>query len=533
MKKPSRNGLLLVFLLATLVLGIQLTAIARPYRGHYANYQVVMAVMARNMLRDNFSDLLQPKTDLLVAGQKSLHLNQYPFPSVLAALGIKAFGGTLEFWGRFQAIVFNFLTAIVLGLLGAILFGWRTGWIASVVYALSPYTMIYGQGFFSEPMALFTLVFSLYLLLERDQKSISWSRLFLSGLCLSMAVTARVHFAVFYPVYFVCLANRLGIKRWVHLLFYLTVSVSMPLAWYAYTYWVSIRSDHVLTNIFLQMGMRRVGDHNYLANPDYYRTILDSVSQMMLTPLLFPFLFLGFVEMARKRDPGSRLTLGFLACGMLPVLLSPQKVMAHDFYLYGVFPFVAVTAAFGLDWLFSKVAHLRRSAVMGLLILGYFAVSARYFVHPIFRGGEEDKNVARVAQAIQTFTAPEAKLIIAGNGPAVMHYYADRPSWTMEFDGIGMPLPSYLTNSRFSRVDPVEITREENAMKHPVTWLEYLRSRGASYFVAASKRELEALPDLLNYLREYYSELSRPGDDFHIFQLTSPLKKPASLWRSR
>ena len=135
-----------VILTASFALGVQMVAIQRPYIGHYASYQAtVMASISRNMIRENFSQLLLPKTDIIIGGERSLHLNQYPFPSLFAALGSRFLGGSLEFWGRFQAIFFNLLCVLLMGLIGRRLFDPRVGWSAAGIFALSPLSLIYGQ----------------------------------------------------------------------------------------------------------------------------------------------------------------------------------------------------------------------------------------------------------------------------------------------------------------------------------------------------------------------------------------------------
>ncbi len=141
--------------LVIVVLSIQMAAIERPYLGHFSSYQLVMASMARNMVREDFTDLLLPKVDMLLNGKKALHLNQYPFPSVLAALGVRNFGGSFEFWGRVQAIFLNLLSALFLALIALRLFDKRTGLTAFFIYLLSPFTLIYGQCFMSEPLSFF------------------------------------------------------------------------------------------------------------------------------------------------------------------------------------------------------------------------------------------------------------------------------------------------------------------------------------------------------------------------------------------
>ncbi len=501
------------------VLGVQLAGIQRPFSGHFASYQLVMASMARNMLHENFKEILLPKTDLIVGGKKSLHLNQYPFPSLAVALSIRFFGGTMEFWGRFQAIVCNALTALLVGLIAARLFTSLTGWIAATIYALSPFTLVYGQGFFSESMALFFLALSLYLILRVAESRFAWLEILLSALSFSIAVAGRVHFVFFYPVWLFHLFFSSGKEKIIRSLIFTVFALALPVAWFAHTYFASVGADNVLSNVFLQMGMRKVGDQNYLTRLDYYGRIFDHVSQFMLTPLVFPFFILGFSFLKEKKT-ALWVTAGGLIFGCLVGLVSPQKVMAHDFYLYGIFPFLCMVAARGVEALLDAFPFFRKTRTVMVLLLLYFLISARYFMHPIFKYPDSKQQIQMITQAIEKNTQPNDLLVVAANEPAIMHYYADRAGWTMELNHIGRELMPYLKNPRFSKIDPAEIERYEKAMKDPVSWLEYLREKGASYFLAPRKEELTRVPNLLNYLLTHYSKLSPDTDDFFLFNLT-------------
>jgi len=152
----TRIPILIAVVTLLYVLVIQGVGIQRPFMGHYASYQgTVMASMARNMVRENFSNIFLPKTDVILQGQKSLHLNQYPFPSLLVAGAVKFVGGSYEFWGRFQAILFNLFSILLPFFIAQRLFGRAAALTSAIIFALSPLTVVYGQSFMSEPSSLF------------------------------------------------------------------------------------------------------------------------------------------------------------------------------------------------------------------------------------------------------------------------------------------------------------------------------------------------------------------------------------------
>ena len=495
------------------VLAIQSAKINRPFAGHFASYQMVMASMGRNMLHENFTQPFLPKTELLVNGKKGLHLNQYPFPSVVAAFGVKFFKGGFEFWGRFQSILCNTASIVLVGLIAALLWNEAVAWIAMVVFAYSPYTIIYGQGFFSEPMSLLFFLLSLLFVLKKS----CWKKILFSALCFSVAVTGRIHWVLFFPLPALWILFFHDSKdKILKFLGFSVLAGAMPLAWYGYTYFEGLKTDHLLTNAFLQVGMRQVADHKYLADPEYYRHLIDIVAGTMLTPLFFPFLFFGFLTIKNLKK------LFFIYLGILPgvlvILLSPQKIMAHDFYLYPVFPFIALAAAAGISQCSQSFPMFQKFTGKAALAVLYLIISARFFYHPVFKYEENISSMKAASLAIKQNTKPEDKVIVAAWEPAGLVYYGDRPAMTLELASLGKPLPGYLTNPKYTKVDLAEIARQESAMKDPIAWLEYLRAKGGAFLVTPDKKDLQNTP-LLSYLEARYKKLSSQSDGFYLFRL--------------
>ncbi len=508
---PLIRRIFLFALLITPVLFIQTIKINRPIEGHFSSYQMVMASMSRNMLHENFTELLKPKTELVVNGKKALHLNQYPFPSLLVAAVIKIAGGTFEFWGRFQAVVCNLLSILLIGLIARKIWGEIHAWISMVIYAFSPYTLIYGQGFFSEPMAQLFLLMSLYLLIKRE----SGRGTILSAFCFSLAITSRIHWVLLLPVSSYWILFQQKENRFVRFIGFSFIALVMPAIWYFYTYWMGLRIDYLLTNAFLQAGMRTWGDHQYLLDPDYYRRLFDIFSGNMLTPLLLPFFFLGILF--QKSTKGLFLLVG-IAVGSLIIILCPQKIMAHDFYLYAIFPFICWLSACGVAHVFEAFPQFNKKILYFSFIFLYLAISSRYFYHPVFKQDANQSRILAAASAVKNISRSDEMLIVAAAEPAPLVYYADRPALTIEFGSVGKAVAPYLKNPRFTQVNLNDIQVLESAMKDPIAWFECLRQKGAHYFVSPDK-ELLIKSGLLEYLENYYQQISKPSDPFFLFSL--------------
>ncbi len=501
-----------LFLVGT-VLGIQMAAINRPYAGHFASYQAtVMASMARNMATESFSDLLNPKTDVLIAGKKALHLNQYPFPSVIAGAGFKFVGGSMEFWGRFQAVIFNLVSILLVGLCGAILFGSAAGWVAAFIFAFSPYTLIYGQAMMSESMSLAFFLAAFYFLIRRQNLSIN--SCILSGFLLSIAIAGRVHFVIFIPVFMAAVWWGNTQNRFSRLIFFGLTAMALPAAWYGYTWYKSHQVLNVHTTMFMQLGG---GGEKEKMGLEFLLRSFNIVFQRLLTPVVFPFVVAG-IFMAPTKGKPLLVFLGF-ALGFLLFVLTPEKIIKHDFYLYAWQPFLVWLAAAAVSQIASRKPALASPKILTAALMLYLAVSTRYFFNPIFLAPAEEKKIPALGAEIQKLTQPGDKIVLAGENPALLIYYANRPCWTLQFNLLGKPLSGY-RKSAMAKVDYAEIEREEVAMKEPISWFQYLYDQGASYLIIQEKAESIYSQALTDYLDAWFQLISDPSAPYAIYRLT-------------
>lgn len=506
-------------LIALLVLTVQLVKIDRPYFGHFSSYQnVVIASISRNMLRENFSDLFRPKTDLVIDGRRSLNLIYYPLPSLLAAMVVKTVGGSLEFWGRFQAIFFNFMSVGLMGLLGARLFRRRIGSIAMTLFALSPMSLIYGQSFMLESLALFFLLLSFTCLSFLDSKNPKTWLVLLAGLCFSVAATERVHYIFVYPAALLYLFTTLNSKRFSSIFLFSLAAVSLPIVWHVYAFLISRHTTNILAVLLTQFGYFKVGDKSYLTDPDYYRRLFDIVSGVMLTPLFFPFLLLGAFLMP-WRSKSAWLVASAILCGSVIAIISPLKIIEQDFYLYGIFPFMVFMTAWGVSAVFDMKPQLKRTLWIVLALLIYFIISARFFLHPIYQYPKADNDILRIALKLQQTTTPTDMIIIAGEAPVDMVYYADRMAFELPFRAIGKIPDQFIAHPRATGFNAQMLDELTRAQQNPVSFFEYFRKQGATYFLAYRRHELEGQKELFAYLTTRFTRISSNQDDFYLFHL--------------
>ena len=82
--------------------------------------------------------------------------------------------------------------------------------------------------------------------------------------------------------------------------------------------------------------------------------------------------------------------------------------------------------------------------------------------------------------------------------------------------------PAYIKGEEEGLFPPKELFWRyvEQGFGDPIRWLEYLRTQGAHYFVAADREELNGAADLARYLNESYVSVPVPGDSFVMYDLT-------------
>lgn len=503
-----------LFLIFGIVLFLQLVKINRPYLGNFSSYQAGMINLAQNMERDGPKGWLLPKLNQLIAGERGLHLNQYPLPSLIAAICHRWIPLSYEFWGRIQMIFFHILSLFLFFLILRSLWGEGIALISTSLYALSPYTLIYGQSFLSESPAMFFFLASMYLIARASPSRISTLGVFMSGVLFSVSILNRIHFVVmFLPLLY--LLYRRSARKVIHSFLFVATGLSLPVAWYLWVYQIIQTSPHAQMHMFMQVGAGKILTRSLLGSLDYYRYLFDLTSGKILTPLIFPFFLIGLLGLRKTTEKWFL----WLWLGTFAILIAglPRKVMDHEFYLLPAAPALFVAAAFGIKRILGWRSLLqRRNFIFCVSIL--LLVSARYFLHPIYYYPEKEAALLKIADRLKQLVERNELLIVAHGGAPELLYFAERNGWTFNERGQG-EIPIYWRTNKFQKLTAEESQEREQAYERSVDWLEYLRKQGAAYFVASDKSSLEGNKELFHHLQRHYAMVGAPEDFFYLFRL--------------
>ncbi len=561
--------------LCLIVLGsvlVQFPFRERPLFGHFSSYQVLMGMMAKFMVWENFSHLLYPKLFYVLDGSPSLHLVNYPIASLLAALGHRLLGGSIDLWGRLQAVLSTqaatlLLYAAVRRLAGAPTSGLSTSGdlaadplsagspaagaptsglstsgdlaadprsagspaagprralLAAAVYAASPLVLIYGQSFQNEAVAGLLLVASFFLLtLEANAWTVASA-----GLALSLAVVSRHHFLFALPGLLAFLWTRSRVLsqrvRWMAL--FTTMAVAVPALWLGFVYHLAQTRTDVYTHPFIQYAIGKTFPHPLLGSPEFYKRLLDDAVNLYFNPIGFTFLAASVVWVANRDLAFARLWVGSVAALFV---LAPVKIFDHSFYAFPLLPAGAMliaAAAEGLLWGpgAREGEPVRKRWLSAALAAAVFcAFSLVRVIGPIYKHDPSERSVLKAAEFLKAQTTSRDLVVDGYRGVMLTLYYADRLGWPCSLKS-RREISPYWSSPGLQNLSEEAWQERNAAFETPSGWLEYLRKQGADIFMASDRRELEALPEFLEYLKKRYRELSSPQDTFMAFDVRRP-----------
>ncbi|MDD4267625.1 MAG: hypothetical protein GXY25_06690 [Pirellulaceae bacterium] len=426
---PALVLFLVVFATAYRSLGI-----TRPLVGNFSTKSVIYAMIARNWAEGR-AGLFYPTMDVLVGGQRSLHMLEFSVSAQLTGALWRWLGGSLDVWGRATSVAFMAAAILLLVALVRARHGQAAALGAGLTLALSPISVVYGQTFMLDASIV---LFTLAVFYSADRWLAGGNPAWLVPLCVSFALLLLT------KVYLVVLLLPLGaMTLWPGLFgpgqsqavgprprrFLLGLGTAI-LALIPVALWClhalrtaapgSPHAAHIYSCLQGNAMSYRPPDP-LLFSADFYVRALDDLTSVILTPVGFALFLAGFL---------GRHWLGYLpwlAAMVLLVLALPRKFHEMNYYYLAVLPPLCIVA--GLGWQAVRQS-LRpgRAAIAGLLIVA-IAFSLRYAAKPAFSTPDEDRAVVAAGRAVQTLTSPGEPVATMHGGGITLLYYCNRPGW--------------------------------------------------------------------------------------------------------
>lgn len=457
----------------------------RPLVGHFATKNVVYAMIARNWA-NGLAPAWYPTLDCLKGGQRAWHLLEVPLAAYAAGLAWKSIGpwtgGGLEFWGRLVSVLASVGAVAVMFRLVRRWHGTAAAWGAAVALALAPVSVIFGQMFMLEASIVLLTLSTLAAWQQwLDQRRTRW--LLVAGFCWSLLLLSKVYMIVLLLPLASMAWRQTARCRADPAAAAVLVAASLPaLVWVGLAWTQSDPAGPHAARVYYSLR-DSAGVHGFpqsmLTSLDFYRTVLDHLTGVGLTPLGFVLALVGLLDGQWRRHVAWLASSGVLLAAM------PLKFVHMPYYWLVALPPLCVLVGLGwrIAWRRLALAHGAVAVVVLLALL----FSLRYAARPAFAIPYEDRGVVAAGRAVDRHAAAGDRLVSMHGSTIDLLYYSGRIGWAVAPDSPDLPRQlaearrhgaRWLVVANLASVAPSSAAQRELAALRPVDqgddWRLYL-----------------------------------------------------------
>lgn len=429
MKKVDFFILLFIVLLAVIP---RLYKINSPLADYHSWRQADTATVGRNFVRNGFN-LLYPRYDDLSSIESGLENPQgyrfveLPLYNAIFACAYRLWPTLpIEVYGRLTTIFFSIITLMIIYYLGLKESGRITAIFASLSYAILPYFIFFSRVVLPETTALalvFLSIFFLYLWSQSSIKNLGSRIYFLLSMvffALSLLVKPTV---IFYAIALTYLFwKKFGFSFLKKISFYLFfIIASIP--FFLWRYHISFYPQGIPASSWLITQVNTFeGQKNIFFKPAFFRWIFfERISQQILGGYLVFFFVLGIVIKPKKYF------LHFLLLSAFVYLFVFQGGnVQHEYYQTLIFPAVALFIGCGVEGLKKLSKNLINVFFLCFIVLAIYALSIFFSYYRIRDFYRIPEDLVKIAQAINTLTQKDDKIITDRMGDTTLLYLSDR-----------------------------------------------------------------------------------------------------------
>ena len=310
----------------------------------------------------------------------------------------------------------------------------------------------------------------------------------LSAACFSLLLLTKIYMLVLLlPLAAAVVFHRSSVRAKSAAILFLGLAIVPAAAWYWHAYQTADpRGPHAAQIFYSVRDSASVHrpPHPILRSPDFYRQMIDDATGVVLTPIGFVLLLVGFLE----RE--SRQYAAWLLAMCVLVLLLPLKFFEMNYYQMAVLPPLCIIA--GLGW---RIVHQRirpRPAAVAMLLLVGLIFSARYTGRAAFVTPHEDRAVVAAGRAVQQLARAEEPVATMHGSTIDLLYYCNRPGWALAPET--PDLEAALENCRRQGARYLVVAGPEADFPPPALTQLPVAARGQGYLIHALGTEFPHNP---------------------------------------
>ncbi len=334
----------------------------------------------------------------------------------------------LDLAGRLTSVIFSVGSILLVFLIGNTLSGFFVGWTAALFMAVLPFNIFYSRVILPEPLMVFLVLLSYYLLLSTANKEPVGRRILflLSAIALSAAILVKP-FAVFFALPHLAYAFRILVRQDIGVFLFLLYGAITLVPFYLWRQHILLYPEGVPASNWL------LNSNGIRFRPAWFRWLIgERLGELILGTYGTIFLTLGVI--AKPLKEGLAYWLWAIGIFAYFAIVAGGNVQ-HDYYQSIIIPFICFFLAKGtvLVISLSKTVYSRFLSLITTLIvfvtmvaLSWYEIKGYYQVNnwPIVEAG---KRVAEIT--------PKDSLVIAPyNGDTAFLYQTERRGWPLGYD---------------------------------------------------------------------------------------------------
>jgi 4-amino-4-deoxy-L-arabinose transferase-like glycosyltransferase len=424
----KRLDWLIVTLILVLAVLLRLYRIDIPLADWHSYRQTDTASVARNFYHHGInllypqSDNLLPLSERQIPNPNRYFMNEFPIYTAMVAAVYQIFGLS-ETHARLTTVVISITTIIALYLLTRSLFGRSQATLASLFYAILPFSIFYGRVVLPDQLFVSLSVWSAYVF----WRYLTYSRKI--DLVIFTTLFATAILAKPYAVFLVILFGlssidkyRLGFKSYLPIASSLLLAILPFLAW---RYHVSFYPEGSFATDWLFNG-----DNIRFTGAYFHWLLLKRVIILILGGTGFVLLMAGLIKIFSSRS--ERFVLYYLFAIITYLVVFATGNVTHDYYQLPLIPVISILLALGVKQILAlaetPITKLLHLAVI-IILIGFGLAFSWYDV----RGYYQINNGALLVagERVRDLTPPGSLIIAPYQTDPTFLYYTYRYGWTL------------------------------------------------------------------------------------------------------